>query len=162
MAQRKKVGSGRGGARPGAGRPRQIQDPVQYRLVLERRDWEALNDLARQVRQGFYGQEVQRIQIASPRDGAALPADHLLEGVSRTAVEGQVRVHVIAPSHASNWPTAFEALPAGGFRFSFPEAFLRNVEELYDTDLYWWLEVRDAGGRQVAYSTMQRLTRAPR
>lgn len=36
-----------GGKRPGAGRPRVIEDPVPYRVILERRDWEALKRLSR-------------------------------------------------------------------------------------------------------------------
>jgi hypothetical protein len=46
MAQRKKVKGKVGGWRPGAGRPREVQDPVRLAIDFERPDTEALSDLA--------------------------------------------------------------------------------------------------------------------
>ena len=39
--------SGHGGARPGAGRPKEMKDAVGYRLQIEREDLEALRALSR-------------------------------------------------------------------------------------------------------------------
>jgi hypothetical protein len=41
-----KKGKGRGGFRPGAGRPRVVQDPERIAIDLERPELEALRDLA--------------------------------------------------------------------------------------------------------------------
>jgi hypothetical protein len=43
MSERK---SGRGGTRPGAGRPRVLEDSVSYRVNVERKDLDALDELA--------------------------------------------------------------------------------------------------------------------
>jgi len=40
---------GRGGARPGSGRPRILEDPVSYRLDLERDDYDALRLMAQET-----------------------------------------------------------------------------------------------------------------
>ena len=45
MAARKKQW-GHGGARPGAGRPRELYDPVPFRVNLEREDRELLREMA--------------------------------------------------------------------------------------------------------------------
>ena len=45
MTPRKKRG-GHGGVRPGAGRPRTIEDPVSYRVNIEREDFDALRKMA--------------------------------------------------------------------------------------------------------------------
>jgi hypothetical protein len=45
MAAKKKV-DGRGGARPGAGRPTVLKDRVRFMVHLERADLEALQELA--------------------------------------------------------------------------------------------------------------------
>ena len=47
MAARKSKGK-RGGARPGAGRPPVVHDPVRFTLDLERPDFEALEEIADQ------------------------------------------------------------------------------------------------------------------
>ena len=44
-ARRKK--SGRGGARAGSGRPRIVQDPARIGVDFERRDMDALHELAK-------------------------------------------------------------------------------------------------------------------
>ena len=41
-----KKGTGRGGFRPGAGRPRIVEDPERIAVDLERGDLDALRDLA--------------------------------------------------------------------------------------------------------------------
>lgn len=48
---RRKSTNGRGGARPRAGRPREVQDPVRLAVDFERVDAEALADLARKRRE---------------------------------------------------------------------------------------------------------------
>lgn len=49
---------GRGGPRPGSGRPRILQDPVPYSLDLERADHDSLRDLAAET--GISARELVR------------------------------------------------------------------------------------------------------
>ena len=52
MAARKKKGK-RGGARPGAGRPPVVHDPVRFTLDFERPDFEALDRIAEEKGQSM-------------------------------------------------------------------------------------------------------------
>ena len=47
VAERRKK-SGHGGARPGAGRPKEMKNAVGYRLQIEQEDLEALRALSRE------------------------------------------------------------------------------------------------------------------
>ena len=58
---KQKSRNGRGGVRPGAGRPPLLDDPVQMRIMIERRDHEALNALAQE--RGVSAMELARRAI---------------------------------------------------------------------------------------------------
>jgi hypothetical protein len=64
--------SGHGGARPGSGQPRKMDDPIRTTITLEREDLEALRERFGREWQGFLremiGQALLRMAIGEALD----------------------------------------------------------------------------------------------
>lgn len=102
---------------------------------------------------------VQRIRVLHPADGE-LPGDQRVRFTAPQAAG--YNLVVVARGNAVIRPVRAAAPPAGAFEDRLPFKFIESMLQLYDADVFWWIEALDQKQRPVAFSRVRTVSQVRR
>jgi hypothetical protein len=97
---------------------------------------------------------LQQIEVKKPLDGANLGPSDLDATVVAVPGAAGYRLVIVAEGNSTVATLPPDAV-AGILQARFPREFVASMDRLYGSEMFWWVEARDANGRLLAASALR-------
>lgn len=113
--------------------------------------WEPLEGIFHRVDTALH-EQLAELAPAFPTDGATIDRSGLFATATATPSAVTYRLILVAEGNAAVVEAAVQ--PEGMVRAAMPQEFVESMTHLYGSEMFWWIEGRDAGGLAVAVSPL--------